>query len=108
VFRLLGAAAGPHAQAFGHLLQAMHLYFSPKREVALVGDELDALARVVRPRFHPTIVLAGMRPGDATAAGAIPLLRDRTPVDGKPAAYVCQNFACNLPVTEPGELERQL
>ena len=90
------------------MLFRSHLYFSPKREVALVGDELDALVRVVRPRFHPTIVLAGMRAGDAAAESAIPLLRDRTPVDGKPAAYVCQNFACNLPVTEPGELERQL
>ena len=108
VFRLLGEAAGRHAQAFGHLLQAMHFHFSPTREVALVGEDLDALAQVVRRRLHPTIVLAGMRPEDSEAETAIPLLRGRTPEDGKPTAYVCENFTCNLPVTEPVALERQL
>ncbi len=108
VFRLLHQAAGRHAQAFGHLLQAMHFHFAPKREVALVGESLDALAEVVRRRYRPTIVLAGMLPEEAEAEATIPLLAGRTPVDGKPAAYVCENFTCSLPVTEPEELERQL
>jgi uncharacterized protein len=108
VFRLLHQAAGRHAQAFGHLLQAMHFHFAPKREIALVGEPLDALAQVVRRRYRPTIVLAGMAPGDTKAEAAIPLLADRTPVDGRPAAYVCENFTCSLPVTEPAELDRQL
>jgi uncharacterized protein YyaL (SSP411 family) len=108
VFRLLHQAAGRHPQAFGHLLQAMHFHFSTPREVALVGESIDELASPVRARFRPTTVLAGMRPGDDEAQEAIPLLRGREPVDGRPAAYVCENFACRLPVTEPEELERLL
>jgi uncharacterized protein YyaL (SSP411 family) len=108
VFRLLHQAAGRHPQAFGHLLQAMHFHFSTPREVALVGESIDELASPVRARFRPTTVLAGMRPGDDEAQDAIPLLRGREPVDGRPAAYVCENFACRLPVTEPEELERLL
>ncbi len=108
VFRLLYEAAPRHAQAFGHLLGAMHFYFAPKREVALAGDPLDALADVLRRRYRPAIVLAGAAPGDREAEEAIPLLAGRTPVDGKPAAYVCENFTCNLPVTDPEELDRQL
>jgi uncharacterized protein YyaL (SSP411 family) len=108
VLRLLHQAGASHPTAFGHLLQAMHFRFAPGREVALVGEPLDALAEVVRRRYHPTIVVAAMVPGDDEAQAAIPLLGGRTPLDGKPAAYVCENFTCNLPVTAPEELERQL
>ena len=108
VFRILHQAAARHPQAFGHLLQAMRFHFGPRREVALVGDRLDELTAVVRRRFRPTAVVAGMRAGDAEAQEAVPLLRGREPVDGRPAAYVCENFTCRMPVTDPEELEREL
>ncbi|HUW12704.1 MAG TPA: hypothetical protein VM537_23460, partial [Anaerolineae bacterium] len=38
----------------------------------------------------------------------VPLLRDRGPIDGKAAAYVCVGFTCNRPATEVAELEGQL
>jgi uncharacterized protein len=108
IMRALHQAAGRHPQAFGHLLQAIHFHFAPPREVALVGDSLEPLAEVVRRAYRPTVVSAGASPSDDRARGAIPLLRGREAVDGESAAYVCVNFACRLPVTEPRELERQL
>jgi uncharacterized protein len=108
LFRILHKACARHPQAFGHLLQAMHFHFSSPREVALVGDSVDALAGVVRGKFRPSLVLAGMRPGDAAAETAVPLLRGREPIDGRSTAYVCETFTCRLPVTEPAELLRQL
>jgi uncharacterized protein YyaL (SSP411 family) len=86
----------------------MHFHFSPRREVALVGEAVEPLARVLRTRFLPAIVVAGMRPGDAEAEAEIPLLRERSAVNGKPAAYVCENFACKMPVSEPEDLRREL
>ena len=108
VFRLLHQPAARHPQAFGHLLQAMHFHFSTPREVALVGEQLDELAGVVHRRFRPTVVVAGTRPDDEEAFDAIPLLRGREPVDGKPAAYVCESFTCQMPVTDSEELEKLL
>jgi uncharacterized protein len=102
VLRLLHELAAKHPNAFGHLLQALDFHLAPVQEVALVGDDTTALARVVRGRFRPHLVLAG------GAADGVPLLQDRTPVNGRPAAYVCEHFACKAPVTEPEELERLL
>jgi uncharacterized protein len=110
VFRLLGRVAPQHPQAFAHLLQAIDFHLSPVREVALVGEDLEPLDRAVRARFRPHLVLAGSRAGDEgrEADGGPPLLRGREPVEGRAAAYVCENFACRRPVTEPEELAAAL
>ncbi len=97
VLRLLHELAPRHPQAFGHLLQALDFYLSPVKEVALVGESHE-LERVVRGAFRPHLVLAGGAPD------GVPLLADRPTVDGRPAAYVCERFACKAPVTEPRQL----
>jgi uncharacterized protein YyaL (SSP411 family) len=104
---LLHEVAVRHPTAFGHLLQALDLYLAPRREVALAGDRagVAALAAVVREARRPHLVLAA-GPGDDMTAVA--LMRQRTPVDGRAAAYVCERFACRTPVTEPDELRALL
>jgi uncharacterized protein YyaL (SSP411 family) len=72
------------------------------REVALVGDDRAPLERVVREAFRPNVVLAGGEPD------GVPLLAGREPVDGRAAAYVCERFTCQRPVTEPDELRALL
>ena len=96
--RLLHTIAPQHPQAFGHLLQAIDFHVSPVREVALVGPDREPLERVVRSQFRPHVVVAG---GEADG---VPLLEGRDPVDGRAAAYVCERFVCQRPVTEPDEL----
>jgi uncharacterized protein YyaL (SSP411 family) len=93
--------------AFGHALCALDLYLSPSREVAVVGPsgpEREALVAEVWRRFLPNAVLAVADPGDDDAADAVPLLADRTPADGRAAAFVCERFVCRRPVHEPTEL----
>jgi uncharacterized protein YyaL (SSP411 family) len=104
VFALFGKPAVEHPDAFAHMLRALDFHLSPSREVALTGDDLAALAAVVRERFRPHLVLAGGPEGTEEP----PLLTGRTAVDGKAAAYVCENFACQLPVTGADELRKLL
>jgi uncharacterized protein len=99
---LLTEAAPRFPTAFGHALQAVDFHLAPTREVALVGDDLGPLARTVRSRLRPHLVLAG---GPGGNESTVPLLVGRTPVDGRPAAYVCENFSCRMPVTNPDELD---
>jgi uncharacterized protein YyaL (SSP411 family) len=70
--------------------------------VAVVGSEgFENLVGVVRGAYRPHVVLAGDAGLDA---GSVPLLEGRRAVDGRAAAYVCEHFACQAPVTEPAQL----
>jgi uncharacterized protein YyaL (SSP411 family) len=112
VLRLLYPAAIRHPDGFAHLLQALDFHLEPTREVALVapaeaGESTQALAElaaVVRADYRPRLVVAGGPEGTERPE----LMRDRPAVDGKPAAYVCENFACQAPVTEPNALAAQI
>jgi hypothetical protein len=53
-------------------------------------------------------VLAVAAPDDDRSRKTVPLLRDRVADDGKALAYVCERFACQLPVGKPEELAAQL
>jgi uncharacterized protein len=98
VLRLLHVVAPQHAAAFGHVLQALDFHLAGVKEVAIVGPQAEPLERVVRGAFRPHVVVAGGPPG------GVPLLEGREPVAGRAAAYVCEHFACQRPVTEPDEL----
>lgn len=71
-------------------------------EVAIVGPDDDARRSLHRAALalSGAVVVAG-EPGTD-----IPLFHDRTLVDGKPAAYVCRDFVCSLPVTVPADLRQ--
>jgi uncharacterized protein YyaL (SSP411 family) len=90
---------------FGRMLGALDMLLAPRREIAIVGapddDATQALLRTVRKRYLPHTVLALKHPDEESD---LPLLAGRGLVDGKPAAYVCENYACMLPVTTPEEL----
>jgi hypothetical protein len=104
VLALFGEPAVGHPDSFAHFLRALDFHHASTPEVALVGADLAALLAVVRADFRPDVVVAG------GPAGAIepPLLDARTEVGGEPAAYVCEGFTCQLPVTDPAALEREL
>ena len=110
--RLFAQAAAQHPDAFGHLLRAIDFQLSPVREVALVApanggtsaDGLSELASVVRSAYRPHVVLAGGPEGSERPE----LMRERHAVEGRPAAYVCEHFACQAPVTEPEQLAAAL
>lgn len=101
--------------AVPEMTSALLFYHNAPTQVFIVGAKEDtntqALLDVLRCRFIPGKILA-VADGPSGAAGLLyrrheHLLHMR-PVGGKPAAYVCRNFACALPLTEPDALATSL
>ncbi|MGK2878650.1 MAG: thioredoxin domain-containing protein [Solirubrobacterales bacterium] len=99
--------AGRLPLGFGHALQAIDFHVGPVREIALVGpDESRAALRAeLLKSYLPRSVVASRL--DATDS-EVELLRDRGPIDGRAAAFVCENFTCELPVTDDASLRNLL
>ncbi len=105
VLLLMQEAMSQQPTGFGRLLGVLDAALASSQEVALVGDPADAATQAllaeVRSRYLPHTVVALKEPEQEAM---IPLLAERTLVDGQPAAYVCENFACRLPVTTVEQL----
>jgi uncharacterized protein len=101
VLRLLGESLGRGPTEFAWSLNALDLYLARPREIAIVGPTESPIARAALAAFDPNAVVA------FGPAEGVPLLDGKEPVDGKPAVYVCERFACQRPVTEPDELAAQ-
>ena len=98
VLRLVRPALERAPAAFGWALCALDLHLSPPRELAIVGPVDSEVARAALAPWQPhTVVAVGQ-------SDHVPLLAGKTLVDGKPAVYVCERFACQAPVTDPAEL----
>ena len=96
-----------YPSGFGEWLNVASFMLSEPREIALVGsdEEIAPLLDAVRDGYRPFQVVAA---GEEGGQGGVPLLENRTRIDGKGTAYVCRQFVCQAPVTDPRELARQL
>jgi uncharacterized protein YyaL (SSP411 family) len=102
--RLIAPALEQAPSGFGNALCAADRAVGGSIEIAVVGSDAWQLVETAWAPYLPNRVMASASEGSDEPA----LLRDRHPVDGKSAAYVCRNFACELPVTDPATLRDQL
>jgi uncharacterized protein len=117
---VLPAIAARYPRAAGSGLAVAEALLSGPVEIAIVGppgDERTAeLHRTALLAAPPGAVIAVGEPGDGASEPAdgasgpwlIPLLAGRGLVSGLPAAYVCRDFSCRVPVTEPAQLRAVL
>ena len=97
-------------EATANWINAVDLYAGTAKEIVVTGDrtnpDTQALIEAARSSYHPNRVVAAQDgPGEGIGS---PLLEDRPMLDGKPTAFVCQNYTCQLPVTTPEALLSQM
>ncbi|GAB4541422.1 MAG: thioredoxin domain-containing protein [Anaerolineae bacterium] len=110
------AAMAPMMQrypgGFSHWLSALTFYLAKPREIALIGEpgseDTQALLKVALGDYRPHQVVALAAPDDTAATEIVPLLANRPLQNKRATAYVCRQFVCQAPVTDPISLERQI
>jgi len=98
-----------HAVAMTHLLVAMDLD-GPSRHVVIAGDPAADDTRALMTEFHrrflprDVLLVTGAGAARESLARLAAFTRPLAPVEPKATAYVCVNYSCRLPVTEPADL----
>ncbi|HEY0386011.1 MAG TPA: thioredoxin domain-containing protein [Pyrinomonadaceae bacterium] len=112
IFRLMRDMLARYPSAFGRLLAALDFYLSTPLEIVILGarddDKTHALVREVWKNFQPNKVVVQSVSDDPDAAEMIPLLRERSLINGAATAFVCEHYTCRQPATTPAELSAQL
>lgn len=112
LLRLMTDSIKRFPSAFGRALGAVDFYLSTPKEICIVGEDstedTNALLREVWRKFIPNKIVVRSNGVQSEAENTVPLLRQRTMINNRTTAYVCENYVCKTPVTTPKELASQL
>jgi len=112
--RAFAGAVRNYPPGYAMFLSALDFAFGPGQEIVIAGDPDDErtirMLRLVQQRFLPRAVVIFHPPAAAGEAvrRLIPLAQDKTAPDGRAAAFVCENYACQSPVDSPEALAELL
>jgi uncharacterized protein len=115
ILTLFSANAAQSPFAHERMLTGLEAWHEGFEEIAIVGPLDDPLTQqllhVVYGTFAPNKVVALLDPAWPNAheiVQHVPLLAGKKMVEGQPAAYVCRNYTCQTPTTDPEVLAQQL
>jgi uncharacterized protein YyaL (SSP411 family) len=112
VLRLMASQIRRYPSAFGFALTALDFYLAAPLEIAFVGNASDPrwneIWRVLGDTYLPNRVIALCTQDFNLAAARIPLLAGRNTLDTQPTAFLCQDYACQIPALTANELRAQL
>jgi uncharacterized protein YyaL (SSP411 family) len=112
-FGMFANNASMRGRAVPMMLAALSVYHSGMPQVVIAGNrespDTNALMAVVRRHYLPTALVIPIRDEHrASLSRLLPWTDALRPREGRATAYVCREFACQAPATEPAQLDEQL
>lgn len=101
---------GHFASAMPQMLVALDLSLANPRQIVIAGDRESAETKMLLTEVHrhfvpnKILLLAEGGEGQSYLEEKLEALRGMRPVNGEAAAYICENFTCKAPVTDPKAL----
>ena len=110
IMRAPGTMLSRHPSAFSQLLIALDFLTDRAWEIAIVGADDDSRGdewvRLLQEKWVPNRVMALAT--SSSRDDAVPLLRNRPPVNGRTTVYLCEGFTCQRPTSDLDEVIRRL
>jgi len=110
-FRFFSKALEQHPNVLPLMVSALARMHETPKQIVIVGgkedDRTQRLLRVVHSRFLPNRVLLLADPQHPDS-DLPPFVRSLSTLDSLPTVYVCENFVCQLPTTDPERLAELL
>ncbi|MBU7006983.1 thioredoxin domain-containing protein [Phosphitispora fastidiosa] len=112
--KAFGGSINETPMGHSHFLMGVWFDIVPPIEVTLAGNpnsgEMKEMLRAINSVFRPELLLIVKAPGEEgeQLSDIIPFIRDRNPLEGRAAAYVCTNYACRQPITDVKKLKELL
>ncbi|MEO5740283.1 MAG: thioredoxin domain-containing protein, partial [Vicinamibacterales bacterium] len=112
--KMFGPQIGKVARAVPMMLAALSTYHAKVTQIVIVGapgdEATQALIREATAKYDPFSVLVPVEPGASQSrlARMLPFISAMTMRDGRATAYVCHDFTCSDPATDPAGLAERL
>ena len=100
--------------ALPQMLCALDASLAKPRQIIIAGPRESAATRALLREIHAhyvpgkLLLLADGGPGQQWLGERLDFLKTVAPISGEPAAYVCENFVCQLPTTDVAKLREML
>ena len=111
VLRIYYDAMEQQPFGFAHMLAGLDFYLEKPKEIVIARSEEEAATQdflsAIDALYLPNKTLQLISP-DTAPEKIPPLLQGKGQIGGKTTAYVCHNYTCSPPVTEPAQLEALL
>ncbi len=114
LFETFAGQVAMNPSAYPQLLIALDFALGPSAEIVIAGPadspETEAMVQAVFKPFLPNKVVA-FHPTDESARQIetlVPFIQGLTAKEAQATAYLCRNYACDLPTTDLAQFQSQL
>ncbi len=114
LIRSFSAEIAAYPMGYTQMLHAIDFMIGPTKEIVIVGDPKEETTKQMIEAIHQTylpnkvVLVHSDGPEKESAQKLAPFLKEMKPVDNKPTAYVCEQYACQTPITSLKELQGAL
>jgi len=112
MFSIFGKQVQRMARGYAFFLTAMLFSISKSKDVVLVADsdhaDTENMLNVIREDFRPFTMTIFCSDKFESIKELVPFIENYKTIDGKPTAYICENFACRAPIIDLKEFRKTL